>query len=82
MSKFIIASQQATGAEIHEITERIGEVLEGVPRAHAIIALLSLATFYQNPELSADELIEAVRQVSRYMAMVVTGVGEEGKRPN
>lgn len=76
MNKFIVSTQQVTGAEIQEIVEELEEVTYGKPRTATIVALLRLALFYQNPDMSEDELIEAVRLTSRYAATVVTGVGD------
>ena len=76
MSKFIVSSQQVSGSEIHDIVKELEEITEGKPRTPVIVALLSLALFYQNPDMTEDELIDAVRLVSRYTATVATGIGD------
>lgn len=76
MSKFVVTNEQVSGADIFEIVKELEEVTEGKPRTPTIVALLSLALFYQNPNMTEDELIEAVRLTSRYAATVATGVGD------
>mgnify|MGYP001591179175 FL=1 len=79
MSNYLVTTQQATGAEIRELVEELEEVIKRLdkPQSQVIAALLSLAIFYQNPEVTETELIDMVRLVSRYMAMVVVRTGDE-----
>ena len=76
MTKFIVTHEQVTGSDIREIVRELEELTDGKPRTPTIVALLSLALFYQNPDMTEDELIDAVRLVSRYTATVATGVGD------
>lgn len=76
MSKFILTHEIVTGAEIHELVKEVEDLLEGKDRKTVIVALLSLVLFYQNPDMSEDELIESVKLTSRYTATVATGVGD------
>lgn len=76
MSKFVLTHELVTGAEIHELVKELEDLLDGKDRKTVLVALLSLALFYQNPDLTEDELIEGVRLTSRYTATVATGVGD------
>ena len=73
MTKFLVTHELAAGADVHEIVKDLEDVLDGKERVPVIVALLSLALFYQNPDLTEDELIEGVRLASRYTATLATG---------
>lgn len=75
----IISETTATGSEIEMIIERLEYALEGVKRGHGLIALLSLALVIQKPDISQDLLQDGVRDVSRYMCLILDEAGMDLK---
>ena len=87
MSNHMILESRATGDEISPIIDKIELALDGVKRGHAIIASLSIALILMNPEISAEQLADGVRDVSRYICLLLEGSdlakdgdGETGKQ--
>lgn len=71
-----------TGEEISPIVGQLEGILMNVKRGPAIVALLSMSIILQNPEISEDELHNAVRDTSRYICLLLEGepVSETEKR--
>lgn len=73
MSNSHIVESTATGQEIADIVAGVQEALLGVPRGHAIIACLSMALILQNPDISPEQLQSGIKDVSRYVCLLLEG---------
>jgi hypothetical protein len=63
----------ATGKEIGEIIMRVDDVLDGVPMAHALMALISMILISMKPEITPQELQEKVQEVSQFIVLILHG---------
>lgn len=66
----MIVESSASGEEISAIVTGLEEALEGIPRGHAIISLLSFALVLMNPMITPEGLEDGVRDVSRYICLM------------
>lgn len=72
----------ATGEEVEKVINNLEIALDGEPRGLAVIALLSLSLVIQSPTISAEELQFSVKEVSRFICMLLDGTGAaEGEDP-
>lgn len=83
MSKSIIQESFATGEEINVICERIEDTLAelGTSRPHALMALISLTLVLMNPGISEEDLQDGVKEVSRYICLLLEGAEEDPVAP-
>lgn len=65
----------ATGEDINALCLRIEEALGDAPREHGIIALISLTLVMMHPDISPDDLQTGVRDVSKYICLLLEGEG-------
>lgn len=65
------------GDEIVGIALDIEEALDGVPRNHAVIALLSVVVTMLSPDSDVKEIQDAVRGASEWLCLFL-----EGNDPN
>jgi hypothetical protein len=73
MTNTNVIESVASGEEIITIVNKLENALVGVRRSHGIIAALSLALILENPEISPDALQSGVRDVSRYICLLLEG---------
>ena len=66
-----IIEATATGETISTIVASVEETLTGIPKGHCVIALLSMVMCLMHPGISADKLQDGVRDVSRYICMML-----------
>jgi hypothetical protein len=69
----LVAEAFATGSEIGPIVAKLEEALADVSRTHALIALISVVLLLQHPDISAEEMYEGVKNVSRYTCLWLAG---------
>jgi hypothetical protein len=69
----IVAEAYATGEEIGPVVAKIEQALGDVSRTHALIALLSVVLLIQHPDISAEQMYEGVREISRFTCMWLAG---------
>lgn len=69
----------ASGDQIAEIINLMENNLEGVPRGHAIIACIALCLVLQSPTLTPDQIQHSVREVSRFICMLLEGMDVPAK---
>lgn len=75
MNHSTISEASASGEDIEKLISAMEPVLLGAPRAHVIIAALSLAITLMQPDISVDELQSAVRGASQYICLAVADKG-------
>lgn len=66
-----IAEQTATGEQVSAIVAMIEPCLVNVPRGLGIIALLSMVLVLQNPDITPVKLQDGVRDVSRFICLIL-----------
>lgn len=71
MSEGTIVEAVATGEEIGKIVGGIEGVLQGVPRGHCIISLLSLAILMSKPDITTEDLHDSVEDTSRHICLLL-----------
>ena len=69
MTENILSSATATGEEIFEVVSRLEPELIGLPRGHAVIALLSIVITVMNPDISAAKLKQLVQDTSEFICL-------------
>ena len=57
----------ATGAEIQEIVDTVGPILEQWPRSHVLIACISIAILLTHPNITPEELQKGVKGTSQWI---------------
>ena len=73
----IVTEQSATGDQVAAVVGMLEDTLEGCPRSLAIISLLTMATVLQNPAISPDDLQTTIKEVSRFLCMMLEGTDVE-----
>lgn len=73
MNNAIVTESEASGEDISRVCEIIEDVLEGCPTPHALMAMLTLILFTQNPNLTQDELARGVKEVSQFICLWMAG---------
>ena len=69
-SEVIVVS--ANGEDIFQIVQRLEHAMGEVPRAHAVIAALSIAVTMQKPDITEEKLQEAVKGASQWICMFLS----------
>lgn len=77
----MISEVTVPGDEIVGIALDLEEALDGVPRNHAIIALLSVVVTILNPDLSVQEIQDGVRGASEWLCLFLEGRGGDEAVP-
>ena len=72
MTEAIISEARATGEEIYEVVSRVEPALVGVPRGHAVIAMLSIAVTIMNPDITPEKLQQAVQGASQWICLFLS----------
>ena len=67
----IITETHADGEVIDRIVANLQQTLHGVNRTHAIMSAICLSIILMKPTVDADELKNAVREVSRFICLLV-----------
>lgn len=67
----IVQELNAKGEQIEAVISRIEPTLDGVPRGHAIMALLALAVYMQNPTIGPEQLVRCIKSVSEYICLLM-----------
>lgn len=65
----LVAEAFATGEQIGPVVAKIEEALADVSRTHALIALISVVLLLQHPDISAEQMYEGVKDISRFTCM-------------
>lgn len=81
MQDGFIIEATASGEEIAKIVGGIEEVLQGVPKGHCIISLLSLVILMSKPDISTEDLHDTVEGASKYICMLMDGAGKSSVTP-
>jgi len=71
--KSIINNVKIGGEEIHQLIEAIEAMCDGVSKPHLVIACIALALTLQYPDISPEDRVDGVRDISRYMCCWVDG---------
>lgn len=69
----IISEVKASGEEIFQITSAIEHMTEGISKPSLLISLLALALSIQYPDISNEDRVEGVHDISRYICLWVDG---------
>ncbi len=69
----MIVNAATAGSDIAEIAERMKVILDEIPMAHAITTCLYLAVAFQAPDLTAEEIIEIVMDLSKFICTSLAG---------
>ena len=73
----IVTEQSATGDQVAAVVGMLEDTLEGCPRGLAIISLLTMSIVLQNPTISPDDLQSTIKEVSRFLCMMLEGTDIE-----
>lgn len=73
----IVTEQSATGDQVAAVVGMLEDTLEGCPRGLAIISLLTMSIVLQNPVISPDDLQTTIKEVSRFLCMMLEGTDVE-----
>ena len=65
-----IVETTADGAQIAELVLQLEGVLGDVERGPALISLLSLVLIIMHPDITAEQLADSVKDVSKYICMM------------
>lgn len=65
----LITNVKASGEEIYQLVNTIEMALEGASKAAAVIACISIALGIQYPEISAEDRVEGVHDISKYICL-------------
>jgi hypothetical protein len=71
MTETTIVEARASGEEIEFLVNEIENVLAGKPRHHVLMALISMSLIAMNPMITAEALATGVRDVSRFICMLM-----------
>lgn len=69
--KSIINDVRASGEDIHNLVTAIETMCDGVSKPHLVIACIALALSLQYPDISPEDRVEGVQDISRYMCLWV-----------
>lgn len=70
----LVSEAFATGDEVAPIIARLEEALGDTSRTQALIALICMMLLVQHPNISAEEMYEGVRDVSRFTCLWLSGM--------
>ena len=73
----IVTEQSASGEQVAAVVGMLEDTLQGCPRSLAIIALLTMTVVLQNPTISPDDLQTTIKEVSRFLCMMLEGTDVE-----
>ena len=73
----LVTESVATGDQVAAVVGMLEDTLEGCPRGLAIISLLTMSVVLQNPTISPDDLQSTIREVSRFLCMMLEGTDIE-----
>ena len=71
MSASIVSNHQISGEAIEPIIADIEAAISGYDRNHIILALLCMTFMLSDPELPPERVSEYVKNVSRYIVMLL-----------
>ena len=77
----LIHETSATGAQIQDIVDAVGPVLEQWPRSHVLIACISIAILLTYPDITPEQLKRGVKWASQWICMFLEAEDETGKIP-
>ena len=77
----LIHETSATGAQIQDIVDAVGPVLEQWPRSHVLIACISIAILLTYPDITPEQLKRGVKGASQWICMFLEAEDETGKIP-
>jgi hypothetical protein len=67
----IINHYKVSGEEIHNIIGAIEEICVNVPKPQLVIACLSLALTENYPNISSEDKVDGVNEISKYICLWV-----------
>ena len=67
----IISEYSTDGETIDRIVTSLQQTLYGVNRTHGIMAAICLSVIMMKPDVDADTLKTAVKEVSRFMCLLL-----------
>lgn len=79
---YVVEEIHASGTEISDVTDEIARVLDGCPRAHAIMGCIAMALVLQSPSLDGEQLPELIMDVSKFICTVLAGTDEPNPTQN
>jgi hypothetical protein len=75
----IITEATASSQEIFDVIEKIEPAIDGIRESHVVMALLTMVLAIQKPDLSAEELGNGVKEVSRFVCMLLDSPTDKSK---
>ena len=73
----IVTESVASGEQVSAVVGMLEDTLEGCPRGLAIISLLTMTIVLQNPAISPYDLQSTIKEVSRFLCMMLEGTDVE-----
>lgn len=82
MSNSLVTETIVSGEQIAPIIANLEAAADGCQRDHLIIALISMTLICTYPEISQQQLQTAVRDVSRYICLVLDPSADTDLKPS
>ena len=73
----LVTESVASGDQVAAVVGMLEDTLEGCPRGLAIISLLTMSIVLQNPAISPEDLQSTIKEVSRFLCMMLEGTDVE-----
>lgn len=67
-----ITEEHVPGEEVYQVVQALEPVISSVPRAHGILACLSIAAALQAPDASMESLQACVKGASQFMCLFLS----------
>lgn len=72
-----ITEEHVPGEEVYQVVQALEPIIASVPRAHGILACLSIAAALQSPDAPMDALQACVKGASQYMCLFLSKPEDE-----
>lgn len=66
-----------TEKELGMVSELIGEAVMGVPENHIVMGCLSMVLFLQYPDITKDEMVKGLKDVSEWISLYLSTVSNQ-----
>jgi hypothetical protein len=70
LMSFMMESKVET-EDLSELMMKIDDILDGNPRSHVLVALISTTLITMHPEIRPEELQSGVREVSKFICEMI-----------
>lgn len=78
----MVTEEHVPGEEVFQVVQALEPIIYAVPRAHGILACLSIAAALQAPDASMEQLQACVRGACQWMCLFLSGDDISKQVPN